>query len=718
MNQLARVLILIIILCITQTSIGKNEDIIIINDAFTLSNISDKVRVYSDTSNSMTIKEVDSMEFMKQEIAVPNLAVTDNTHWVKFKLKNNTDESRLILQIEYPILDKVILHSPMDNGEYRSVLMGDHLLYAQRKYEHPNYLFDLNLLPGEIKEYYLEIRSGEQILLPMNVGNAKTVFENNKLKDIVFGIYFGIILVMFFYNLFIYFSVKDASYLYYVFYIFIVGMVQITFPGYSFEFIWPESLWWSKHGLLLFGSMSGISIMLFTYHFLQIKVIAPRLRYLIYFIIGLYIIPFVVTFFDQYNLAYSLIDMSGAILSFATLFIAIRLVVKGYRPAKFFLVAWVIFLIGVFVFIFRSLGVLPYNDFTNYTMPLGSAIEVVLLSFALADKINVLKREREASRKRELEALQENEKIIREQNIVLEQKVKERTIELEQTNEELQVTLEHLKDTQTQLVESEKMASLGQLTAGIAHEINNPINFVISNINPLKRDVDDLLELIDKYGGVKATDDNIDDVLKSVMNFKDEIDLPYLKQEIEQILKGIEDGAARTSEIVIGLRTFSRLDEGDLKTASMVHCLDSTLTVLKSKIKEVDLELEKDYQSNLEIECFPGKLNQLFLNMISNAIDTIESKGGKGKIKLGVQEDGEEARIEISDTGEGMDEETKKRLFEPFYTTKDVGKGTGLGMSIVYSIIEEHKGRIIVESELGVGTKFVVYLPIKHQKTN
>ena len=154
----------------------------------------------------------------------------------------------------------------------------------------------------------------------------------------------------------------------------------------------------------------------------------------------------------------------------------------------------------------RNLGVLPYNNYTNYTMPIGAALEVILLSLALADRINIFKAEKEKSQEETVKALQENERIIREQNVVLELKVNERTVELSETNHELNSTLEDLKQAQTQLVESEKMASLGQLTAGIAHEINNPINFVTSNINPLKRDIDLMLEALAVFENVGLSD--------------------------------------------------------------------------------------------------------------------------------------------------------------------------------------------------------------------
>ena len=347
-------------------------------------------------------------------------------------------------------------------------------------------------------------------------------------------------------------------------------------------------------------------------------------------------------------------------------------------------------------------------------MPIGAALEVILLSLALADRINIFKAEKEKSQEETLKALQENEKIIREQNVVLELKVNERTHELSESNQELNSTLENLKQTQTQLVESEKMASLGQLTAGIAHEINNPINFVTSNINPLKRDIEMVLNALTVIENVGLSDVSTDDKLKQIKEYKEELDFDYLTSEIRHLIKGINEGATRTAEIVKGLRFFSRLDEDDLKLADINEGLESTMVIannlLNNKIKVV-----KELGDLPKVECYPGKLNQAFLNIISNAVYAIQKRFGNdlgGEIALITSHDKKDVFIRIKDNGIGMDANTQKKLFEPFFTTKDVGEGTGLGMSIAYNIIKKHNGIINVNSALGEGTEFILQIPI------
>jgi len=283
---------------------------------------------------------------------------------------------------------------------------------------------------------------------------------------------------------------------------------------------------------------------------------------------------------------------------------------------------------------------------------------------------------------------------------------------IEIKNKELNKLLTDLREAQQQLVMSEKMASLGQLTAGVAHEINNPINFVSANIKPLKEDLADILECIDRYEKV-ISENRLEDMFSEVQQFKNNKDLTFSMQEVNELLKGIEEGASRTTEIVKGLRNFSRLDQNVVKKADMNEGIESTLTLLHSVYKD-KITIEKDYGDIPEIECLPGQINQVLMNILSNAIQSIP---GKGEIFIKTREEKDVVIISIRDTGSGISDEIKHKIFDPFFTTKEVGKGTGLGLSISYGIIERHNGKIEVNSEIGKGTQFIISLPV-HQHTN
>ncbi|MFC2111056.1 two-component regulator propeller domain-containing protein [Bacteroidota bacterium] len=292
----------------------------------------------------------------------------------------------------------------------------------------------------------------------------------------------------------------------------------------------------------------------------------------------------------------------------------------------------------------------------------------------------------------------------------LEHKVKERTSELWKANRKLNVTLEDLKTTQAQLVDSEKMASLGQLTAGIAHEINNPINFVSGNIKPLKHDISELYELLKKYDEL-VKKNKLNQLFDDVKNIKEKINYNFLLEEIDKLLDGIDEGAYRTAEIVRGLRNFSRLDEDELKLADLHKGIEATLLILKNTLKD-RIEVVKELNAKSVILCHPGQINQVFMNILSNAYQSIPDKG---KIFITTESNNKEISISIQDTGIGMTDEVKKRVFEPFFTTKEVGKGTGLGLSISFGIIEKHHGKIEVYSKINEGTEFIIKIPFTNK---
>jgi hypothetical protein len=388
--------------------------------------------------------------------------------------------------------------------------------------------------------------------------------------------------------------------------------------------------------------------------------------------------------------------------------VAVMAMRSGSRAARFFLVAWGFFLAGVVVYILRDVGVLPWNDLTTYSIPLGSAIEGVLLSFGLADRISILRREKERSQADTLRALQENERLVQEQNQLLERKVRERTEALQESNDTL-------KRTQAQLVNAEKMASLGQLTAGIAHEINNPVNFISSNVPPLRRNMEDLLEVLQHYQ--RMTADDGPEVLAGIRALEQRLDLTTTLEEMADIVNSIAEGSSRTAEIVRGLRHFSRLDEHDLKEADLNEGIRSTVALLAPQHRS-KVTVQLDLHQLPSVECYPGKLNQVFMNIITNGIQaTMDREDDEERVlRISTVCAGDDVLVTISDNGIGMTGEVMERIYDPFFTTKPVGEGTGLGLAIVYGIIQEHNASISVDSTPGYGTTFQLRIPMRHHR--
>ena len=288
--------------------------------------------------------------------------------------------------------------------------------------------------------------------------------------------------------------------------------------------------------------------------------------------------------------------------------------------------------------------------------------------------------------------------------ISLEQKVKERTAQLSSKNEELNKAYSELKDAQALLVHNEKMRSLGELVAGVAHELNNPINFIYGNMTHLKEYSENLIEIITKY----EDNNKIDEINK----FKEEVEYDFLKEDICELIKSCIEGAERSKNIVSELKNFSRLDQGVIKEIKVNESIDSTLSILMNKYKN-NVTIHKEYSDLPLLNCYAGQINQVFMNIIDNAAQAIDENG---KVYIRTRLENENVIIEIEDTGSGMDEETLPKIFDPFFTTKAVGSGSGLGLSITYKIVKSHNGTIDVESKKGKGTKFTVKIPLNWEQ--
>lgn len=320
---------------------------------------------------------------------------------------------------------------------------------------------------------------------------------------------------------------------------------------------------------------------------------------------------------------------------------------------------------------------------------------------------------------------------LKEANAILEEQIQKLQIEvterqqaestlrksqekLEHQTQALETAFQRLKHTQAQLVQAEKMSSLGQLVAGIAHEINNPVNFIHGNLSHAHAYAEEISTIVEFY---RSRHPNLNEAVQAEL---EDIDIDFLLSDLPKLLSSMQIGTDRIREIVLSLRNFSRLDEAEIKAVHIHQGIDSTLMILQHRLKPTknhrSITIHKQYSDLPKVRCYAGQLNQVFMNLLSNAIDAVEHKRGKGEAQISISTamlESQMVEIRISDNGTGIDDETRARIFDPFFTTKPIGKGTGLGLSISYQIVvEKHQGSIHCHSQEGQGTEFVIHIPV------
>ncbi len=574
----------------------------------------------------------------------------------------------------------------------------------------------------EEDKIYLGVKSGKQISLPLRVASLNDLREWSFMRDVFFSFYAGIMLVMLLYNLVLYFTVEDRSYLLYVLFLIGVALSQLFLAGYQGVIPgWDGTSWLGLRAVHFVGIFSGVTTILFVNRFLDLARKGPGYHRVFNGLMSLYSLALVFLLVGRLNWAFQTINFV-AMAALLVVPASIHVWRQGQRSALYLLIAFTFFLLTVVMFAASQFtgNPLPFvpQSVNNFAMPVGSIVEVVLLSLALADRINQFKRQSAKAREEQLRVSQLNEQITREQNEVLESNVRERTEELEERNDRLRAALEELKLAQDQLVQSEKLASIGQLTAGIAHELNNPINFVSSSAQSLRRDFDDITEILRMLTAMGADDEALQEKVQALQDRMIQLDMAFTMNEIDELLTGIDDGTTRTSEIVKGLRIFSRMDGDEETEANLNDLLESTLVILRSSLQD-DVALTVDLAPNVPtVPCQPGKLNQVFMNLITNAAQATSKtdlapadRYVRIRTRVLKQEGDDAVQVSIEDNGIGMSDAVQSQIFDPFFTTKDVGEGTGLGLSIVKGILDDHHATLDIQSAPGEGSTFLITFP-------
>jgi two-component system, sensor histidine kinase LadS len=361
--------------------------------------------ILEDREKKLMIEDIASPKFdgsfMRSTEKTPNFGFVDHAYWVRFKIVNKSQKNDWLLEIDYPLLDQIEFYIPTEDAKvkqrqlYEIRTAGENYPFNKRELKHQNFVFRLNIPPGKETTYYIRFESTGSIQLPLMLQSAEAFSAKDHEARILYGLYYGIVLAMLLYNLFLFFSLRDKNYLYYVLYLTNFGLLQLSLNGLAFEYIWPDYPWWSNKSMPFLISSLLLWISRFSCNFLVSKVYAPIINRFFSATIFIAIAGMLCSLFGDYYIA--LLISIGTIFAYIPAAMSAGIISwrKGYRPARFFIIAFSTYLTGALVYIMRASGIIPNTFITTYSMQIGSAIEVILLSLALADRINIMKQEKE-----------------------------------------------------------------------------------------------------------------------------------------------------------------------------------------------------------------------------------------------------------------------------------------------------------------------------------
>jgi signal transduction histidine kinase len=670
-----------------------------------------QIDILEDPSATLSHAQVTAPDiaarFVPSTKAIPGFGFSNSAIWMRWRLTNATErDERWLLELAYAPMQHIDLYVQRgaNVGESISPDVMDHMrggsaLYvADRPYNHRTHVFPVMLGRGETVTLYMRLASEGSLTAPLILWRADAFARVNTIEFMVLGTYVGIMLALICYNAFVFHFVREPAYAWYVAFLVSVLLFFFSMTGIGQQYVWSESPRLAMR--LVPGSMGffGIFGITFSQIFLNTRQFAPRLHKALYSVTALGVIVVGLSCFGSYHLAITTAVALGLIGCTAALITGIVAYARRQEAARYYLLAWSVLLIGSVVQATRVTGVIPTNIFTEYSQFIGSALEAILLSVALAARMKLLREEKDAAQRDALEqqqqaltSKQQAMELVESWNRKLEDDVRART--------------QDLISAQQRLVSKQKMAVLGVMTAGVAHEINNPNNFVHAGVRNAEAMLGQFREFLDSL-----LDEDSDPALREAFD-------GYFRKIASQH-ELIGDGSRRITAIVTGLNAVTQLHQAEQKEADITEGFEQTLNFFQARYVD-SIVMERDMSVKATRMCWPAELNQAFLNVLLNAAQAVldrHAPGGGGEIRvltsLQTQPVGECLVVTVADTGVGMTPDVLDRAFDPFFTTRGVGSGSGLGLSTARDIIQSHGGDISMVSVVGSGTTVTIIIPL------
>ncbi len=764
--------------------------------------------VLQELGQPLTLREVQGPTYSRLFQPVPgqlnelNFGFQSHPLWLRLHLTNSSNEPvDRLLEVYNARLSKIEWFEPDASPDLPLRTTGAALPFDSRDYPNRFFVFSVQVPAQSERVVYLRIQSTNPLAIPARLWTPPAFQSYARNDYLIQALYYGLALGMICFNLLLFVALRDTIYLKYVFFAGSMVLTLAAINGLGHEFLWQQWGTWANISSYVGFSLCMVSMLVFVRHILNTPKVVPMLDPFIRFQIGLYaVLPL------GFALSYETFIVPAPILfGFSSLMVfalALFRAVKRQRSAYFFLAAFGMLVVGTFMLILKAYRLLESNVLTDNGLQIGSAFEMILMAFALADRFNEVRREKAMAQHQALEAQHRLVTSLKLSERELEQRVEQRTRDLKiaydeakQSREQAEASqqqatqaLEELKAAQTQMIQSEKMATLGHIVANVAHEINTPIGAVKSsgkiisdalqdtlhNLPGLFRTLDEadtsrFISLLDGHRAlgpalstrqeralVKELTRQIEDMGIDNARHKAsmlvhmgtrtlaETVVPLLTHpESDHILEtaygvvmiannanNINTAVEKVSKIVFALKSLSQTDaSGEKLEVDLVDSIETVLTIYHSQIRQ-GTELVREYESLPPLRCVPDEINQVWTNLIHNAIqamamqqpserpaqpeaycDTGIFEGYQGKLTVAMRQEGGFAVVSITDTGPGIPEPLREKIFEPFFTTKPVGVGSGLGLDIVRRVVNKHQGRIEMQTKMGVGTTFTVYLP-------
>ena len=599
----------------------------------------------------------------------PNFGLTDTNVWLRFDIQNQAQKS------PYLVID----NAAIDTAEYFLVdanqeiiqhsLTGGLVSSHERNVASRELMINLNIPDNQRYTCYLKLNAQTTNLqLPMTIGSIESLFQTRQKRTLWHGLYFGLVLFLFIYNCFLFASLKDLTYLYFAAFIASIGLLFSIFTGFGNYYLW-ESYPEINNLMPTIGALCGIFMILFSSKFLQSKQKAPRLHKVLFVIIGIFSISIIANVIGYTYLSTQVMTFTSVFGLIFLMFLAIRAWKAGYKPAKFYLFAWSFYVIGIVTNIMRDFALVEINSVTGSILQITSTISIIFMSFALSKKINIYIEKRRDSHRLAVQTSKENKQLVDNHNILLESKVHQRTIDLEQTISTLSKQREELEEAG---IFKDKVLSI------VSHDLKSPIATLAGMLQAMK--LQSLSEL-----------------------------------ERATVIESLEVALQNTKILLENILTWAQNKNGalDEKNDLNVHnCVKEIFELFHYQATDKKIALQNDIASDLDIHVNQNMLQLVLRNLVSNAIKFTPETGS---VQVAVEVHGNQVMIMVRDTGIGMDDAQLKKVLDSNQHASTPGtaneKGTGLGLKLCKEFINKYQGKLRIESSPGDGTSIFVYLP-------